>query len=224
MGYLKRITEHPFSKQSRAAFIRYVKEVFALAIEKIQGLDFTMAYQCEENEHNNNYSKSPQYVLKKIFCEIEFSISHSFMDLGCGKGYVLTQASQYPFEKIGGVEYTEELCEICKKNLSVLNLQDRIEVFNCDAKEYEDYGNYDVFYLCNSFDETILSEVARKIYETHFFGGGGGKPCKIYYLNPYQEERQRAITDAGFKVSKIITDPNEKYFDVNVCEVAGYEI
>ena len=206
-AYLGRIAKDPFSRQSRAALGRYLREVFSLVGERIRGLDFTMVYQCDSNEHNNNYSKSPKKVLSRIFENIDFSDSHSFMDMGCGKGYVMTLAAKHPFENVGGVEYTTELCDICRKNLEILKL-DQVSVFNCDAKEFEGYGDYGIFYFCNPFDETILSVVAEKILNAH-------KDSKrwIYYLNPHQAERQKAISDAGFKLVSVIEDMDEKYFD-----------
>lgn len=100
--YLGRIAKDPFSKQSRAAVKRYIGEVLSLMYEKVRGLDFTMVYQCDSNEHNNNYSKSPKKALERIFQDIDFKDSHSFIDMGCGKGYVMTCATKYTFEKIGG--------------------------------------------------------------------------------------------------------------------------
>lgn len=211
-AYLGRIAEDPFSKQSRAAMGRYIKEAFSLIGERVRGLDFTMVYQCDSNEHNNNYSKSPKKVLNRIFDSIDYSVPHSFMDMGCGKGYVMTLAAKYSFERVGGVEYTPELCDICRKNLGILML-DWVKVFNCDAKEFDGYGDYDIFYFCNPFDETILSVVARKIIEAHT-----DRKCWIYYLNPNQEERQKAIMCAGFKLVKVIEDKREKYFNINVYE------
>lgn len=210
--YLKRIAKDPFSRQSRMALKRYAGEALSLVYEKIRGLDFTMVYQCDSNEHNNNYSKSPKKVLKRIFNGIDFSVPHSLMDMGCGKGYVMACASEYAFERVGGLEYTKELCDICRKNMEKLK-KDQIEIYNCDAKEFEGYGNYDIFYFCNPFDETILSVVAKKILDAH-----KGSKCWIYYLNPHQEERQRAITDAGFQLISVIEDKDEKYFTINVYE------
>lgn len=63
----------------------------------------------------------------------------------------------------------------------------------------------------NPFDETVLSEVAKKIIEEH-----DNKTCFIYYLNPAKEERQKAIIDSGFRLVKVIKDKKEKYFDINV--------
>ena len=209
-AYLKRIVRDPFSRQSRAAMKRYMVEAVMLVYEKLRGLDFTMVYQCENNEHNNNYSKSPKKVLKRIFEEIDFTEKHNFIDMGCGKGYVMAKEAEYPFEKVGGVEYTKELCDICRKNIDILGLKD-IAIYNCDAKEFDRYGEYDVFYFCNPFDETILSEVAKKIYESH-----KKSKCTIYFLNPHQEKRQKAIKDAGFKLTKCMEDESEKYFDINV--------
>ena len=52
--------------------------------------------------------------------------------------------------------------------------------------------------------------VAEKILNAH-------KDSKywIYYLNPHQAERQKAITDADFKLVSVIEDKDEKYFDFN---------
>ncbi|MBR5407082.1 MAG: class I SAM-dependent methyltransferase [Lachnospiraceae bacterium] len=210
--YLGRIVKDPFSKQSRAAMKRYFAEIFTLLYEKIRGLDFTMIYQCDSGEHNNNYSKSPKKVLRRVFDDIDFSEPHGFCDMGCGKGYVMICASEYPFKNIGGVEYTPELCTICSNNLRKLKL-DEVKVFNCDAKVFDKYEDYDVFYFGNPFDETIISVVASRILDAH-----KDNKCWIYYLNPYIEERQKAIRDAGFKLVKVIEDDNEKYLNINVYE------
>lgn len=208
--YFLRILKNPFSKQNRTALKRYFCEIGVLMCEKIKGIDFTMVYQCNDNKHNNNYSKSPKQVLKKIFDDISFDRPHSFIDMGCGKGYVLVCAAAYPFTDVGGVEYNLELYNICQRNLKKLGY-DNIKTFNCDAKIFDGYEDYDIYYFCNPFDETILSVVAKKIIEAHKDG-----KCWIYYLNPHQPERQKAITDAGFKLVKIIEDKNEMYFDINV--------
>ena len=39
---------------------------------------------------------------KRIFEEIDFTEKHNFIDMGCGKGYVMAKAAEYPFEKVGG--------------------------------------------------------------------------------------------------------------------------
>lgn len=88
-----------------------------------------------------------------------------------------------------------------------------VEIYNCDAKNFEHYEDYDIFFFCNPFDETILSVVAERILLAH-----QDSKCWIYYLNPHQEERQKAITDAGFKLVKVIEDKNERYFDISVYE------
>lgn len=176
------------------------------------GVDFTMVYQCDGNEHNNNYSKSPKKVLERVFADINFGTSHSFLDMGCGKGYVMVCATKHPFKRVGGVEYTKELCDICRKNMKQLKISE-VEIYNCDAKNFEHYEDYDIFFFCNPFDETILSVVAERILLAH-----QDSKCWIYYLNPHQEERQKAITDAGFKLVKVIEDKNERYFDISVYE------
>lgn len=177
--YLKRILKDPFSKQSRMAMLRYFKEGFNLIGEKISGLDFSMVYQCDNYTHNHNYSKTPKNILNRVFSDIDFSKQHNFLDIGCGKGYVLAIASEYPFTLNDGIEYDAQLTDIGKRNLKKLKL-DNCNIFNVDATKFEKYTDYDIYYLCNPFDSNILTKVLKRIAAAH-----KDTPCIAYYLNPY---------------------------------------
>lgn len=63
----------------------------------------------------------------------------------------------------------------------------------------------------NPFDETILREVAKKMYAAH-----PEDECMIYYLNPCYQKRHEAILEAGFRLIRQIPDKYEGYFLVNV--------
>ncbi len=49
------------------------------------------------------------------------------------------------------MEYDEKLTEICNKNMKRLKLTDSMTVTCTDAREFENYGDYDVFYFFNPF-------------------------------------------------------------------------
>lgn len=211
LRYFYRIAKNPFSRQSRSALARYLGEGVMYLTEKMRGLDFTMVYSSSgDNPHNSSYSKAPERVLRRMFNDIDSREKHKFMDIGCGKGYVLSKAFVSGFGEVGGVEYSEGLVQICRKNLGKLGFDSK-NVYWGDARQFDRYGDYDIFFMNNPFDETVLSEVAKKIIEEH-----DNKTCFIYYLNPAKEERQKAIIDSGFRLVKVIKDKKEKYFDINV--------
>lgn len=212
LTYLHRFIEPPvFSRQKAAAFGRYIAAAVSLVWEQINGLDYSMVYYTkDENIHNSVYTKAPRKVLKRIFDDLGDASGKSFIDVGCGKGYVITIAGKYPFEKAGDVEYTKQLYDICCRNLRKKKLSTK-DIYHDDAKNFPHYGDFDVFFFNNPFDETILKSVAEKIWETTF-----GKTCYLYYLNPSDTKRTNVIEKAGFKLVKQIPDKNEWYFNINV--------
>ena len=206
--YLGRFTEGPlFTRQKWTAFWRYAGSACSLISEKLMGVDYSMVYYTkDESIHHSVYTKVPDKVLKRVFSDVEGIGSKRFLDIGCGKGYAVTKAAQSGFLAAGGLEYSEHLYEICRSNLKKKGVPPEY-VFRCDAKDFERYGDFDVFFMNNPFDETIIEPVAEKIYQTHL-----GRECRIYYVNPNPIERARAIERAGFKLVKQIPDPAEEYF------------
>ena len=212
LGYLHRFLERPiFSKQKWCALVRYVGALYCLVYEKITGYDYSMVYYTkDESIHNSVYTKVPKKVLKRIFNDIENIKDKSFIDVGCGKGYAVTRAAQRGFKMVGGVEYTTKLYDICCKNLQKKKISTE-NIYNLDAKIFNHYGDYDIFFFNNPFDETIMEPVAEKIYKSHV-----EKECVLYFLNPHLKPRTDAIEKAGFKLKKQILDSSEWYFNINV--------
>lgn len=211
-GYFRRFFQGPiFTRQKWTAFWRYVGEACSLVYEKIVGLDYSMVYYTkDESAHHSVYTKVPDKVLKRIFADVEDKENKGFIDVGCGKCYAVTKAAQHGFRHSGGVEYTKFLYNIGISNLKKKGLPTE-EVYNEDAKVFEHYGDFDVFFFNNPFDETIMEPVAKKIYETHI-----GRECVLYFLNPHLKPRTDAVEKAGFKLLKEIPDKAEWYFNINV--------
>lgn len=211
-SYLRRFFEGPlFTKQKWAAFWRYAREACTLVYEKIAGIDYSMVYWTkDESIHHSVYTKVPDKVLKRIFADINNIKDKGFLDVGCGKCYAVTRAAQNGFRLYGGVEYTKQLYDIGRKNLKKKKLSTE-HVYHTDAKDFEHYGEFDVFFFNNPFDETIMKPVAEKIYASHV-----GRECVLYFLNPHLKPRTEAIEKAGFKLMKKISDRAEWYFNINV--------
>ena len=108
----------------------------------------------------------------KLIFEIldSLSINHHdyvFIDIGSGKGRTLVIASEYPFQRIVGVEFAEELHRIALEN--VRNYRSRtqkcknIECLHLDATEFMMPPVPTVFWMYNPFRPPVLVPVLRNI-------------------------------------------------------------
>jgi SAM-dependent methyltransferase len=93
---------------------------------------------------------------------IDFA-SFTFVDLGAGKGRALLMASDYPFQRIVGVEFMPDLCRAAQKNIANYS-SDRqkcglIEAICMDARDFQFPGGPLVVYLFNPFSEPTFANV-----------------------------------------------------------------
>jgi len=90
----------------------------------------------------------------------------TFVDLGSGKGRALLLASERPFRKIIGVEFSQELAEVSRQNIR--NYQDRarhcpdIEVIQQVAAHYVLPEERLVLFLYNPFSREVMARVVER--------------------------------------------------------------
>jgi SAM-dependent methyltransferase len=114
--------------------------------------------------HGTRYSPSPENLVR-------WSIENSgvvpedttFVDVGSGKGRALIVAAAYPFRRVVGIEYSQELVVLCRQNLSKLGIADRCEVVCADASEFEFPEENLLVFLYNPFDALILRRVLKHL-------------------------------------------------------------
>ena len=111
--------------------------------EWLRGLDFTMPDRMYDRKRNDGgmYLVSSEKIVSELMGMVDKQKYPGFLDVGCGKGFILWKAYQSGFKKIGGVEYDEKLTEICNKNMKRLKLTDYMTVTCTDAREFENYGD-----------------------------------------------------------------------------------
>jgi SAM-dependent methyltransferase len=89
--------------------------------------------------------------------------THTFIDLGSGKGRALLLAAMYPFARIIGVEVQPELDAIAHQNIERFANSGqrchRIDSLCSDAREYAFPPTDLVVYLFNPFPDYVLREV-----------------------------------------------------------------
>lgn len=124
--------------------------------------------ESENIKYGAKYIGSDPKVIRELFDG--FNIKHEdfvFVDLGSGKGRVLFVASDYPYKKIVGIEFAEDLNEIAQRNIKKYRSKDQksedIESICIDATKFEIPNEPLVFYLFNPFSEKVLTEVLKNI-------------------------------------------------------------
>jgi 16S rRNA G966 N2-methylase RsmD len=103
--------------------------------------------------------------LKEIFSVLDITNENKFIDIGCGKGYVLTKAAKQKYNRIMGIDFVPEMIKIAQKNISILKLENRINLCLADATQFN-YDEYDHLFLYNPFSKDILRVVVNRIVES----------------------------------------------------------
>lgn len=140
--------------------------------------------------HGVFYAGTDPKSFRRIFegLKIEFK-DFAFVDLGSGKGRALLMASEFPFKKIVGVEFSPELNAVAQKNIlrykNSAQKCSHIETICQDATLYDLPPEPCVLYVFNAFHARIVAEVLRNI-ERSF----DENPREIYfiYANPVHNE------------------------------------
>lgn len=109
----------------------------------------------------------------------------TFVDLGSGKGRVLIEVAAYPFEKIGGAEFSPKLHNIAQKNVrkyqEQTGLGQNIGLRCVDAADFQ-FGNGDiVLYLYNPFRMNTMVAVVDNLLSSM---RRQDRKIVIIYLNP----------------------------------------
>lgn len=114
----------------------------------------------------------------------------TFIDYGCGKGRALILARELGFRQIIGVEFSEGLCALGRKNLATIAGDVRIE--HADATTFPIPAGPCAFFLFNPFGPDVLALVANNIKQSW---DGARRPLWILYANPLHDT---VLTQAGF--------------------------
>lgn len=148
--------------------IRYVRYMLIwLFVEKPRGIDFHMRQKKIgiHSDLNNGYSLSPGRAVVPALKRINACKYDCLIDIGCGKGGVLYKATKFDLKRIAGVEIEKNIFDIAVKNFRKLKLSHRIELYNYDALDFEDYYKFNIFYLFNPFPLEIYRQIIFKIID-----------------------------------------------------------
>jgi len=121
----------------------------------------------ELQSHGTNYDGSPVSALRRALRVAQVSASDVFVDFGCGKGRALLIAAEFPFRKVLGIEFSEELCHIAEKNIQCYRNRRRvassISVLCRDAASCVIEDDWNMFFFFNPFDGIVMKRVMQNI-------------------------------------------------------------
>ena len=139
-----------------------------------------------ETSESNRFQSIHEVLFKKAFRHLR--INHSdfvFVDFGSGKGKALLLASRYSFKKIIGVEFSADLCQICRRNLDRFRSSDQktraFEIIHVNADHYEFLLEPSVFFFYNPFRGALMQNVLEHIASSL---RAHPRPAWIIYCNP----------------------------------------
>jgi SAM-dependent methyltransferase len=149
------------------------------------GIDAAKMDGASRNASGIAYMPTPAGVIAPILKDLGLRYNeYSFIDFGSGMGRVVFVAAQFPFRKVVGVEFSDELHRIAERNLAKLSgtlNAAAVELICQDAQGYIfPAGNF-VVYLFNPFRDTVMQTVLKNL-ERRF----ARSPAELYliYYNP----------------------------------------
>ena len=142
-----------------------------------------------DTTHATIYMPVSFLLMEEIFQQLPSTPRNHFLDIGCGKGRALCMAAHHGFKQVTGLDFSKDLCETAKENLSLTQKKFpalETKVINNDAFYYDIPGNVDCIFMFNPFDEIVMSAVVNNIFESL-----QDNPRRLYiiYVNPLHKDQ-----------------------------------
>jgi SAM-dependent methyltransferase len=148
-----------------------------------------------------DYQPTTPVALRRILNRLNIPLSDFvFVDLGCGMGRAVFVATEFPFSKVIGVEYSAKLYEIAAENVRTFRSPARkcrdIEMVWTDAAKYALPEQDTVFYLYNPFGKDVLQGVMENIEQSL-----ADRPRRIFVV--YHHPLHAAVLENTLQWEKI---------------------
>lgn len=152
-------------------------------------------------DRGNIYQATTTVALRRLLSEIRPLLPDNagILDIGSGKGKVLLLAAEYEFNPIRGVEFSDHLCGIARKNINRYFRHRAsavaIDVIAMDAADYPVKPDENLFFFFNPFDaamfQIVIENIAASLRQHP-------RPAYIIYNNP--EHRHIIEQDGTFRI------------------------
>lgn len=123
-----------------------------------------------EIRHGSYYAPTGVLEFRKLMKELQLPCSGTFVDFGSGKGRVVLMAAAYGFRHVVGVEVSEELCAVAKRNVERYggrtSKTSSIDIVQCNAATFRIPDDATTLFLFNPFDDTVISRILSDVDES----------------------------------------------------------
>jgi 16S rRNA G966 N2-methylase RsmD len=139
-------------------FLRYA------FVECPRGLDFSIRNKAAgiTLAGNHGYALTSKKALRNMLRHIPYA-GKKLIDIGSGKGGVICFAYELGLRQCEGVEFEEHLHRIAENNIARLGYSDHVRSTLADARAFDRYADFDIYFLFNPFDYDIYAEVLNAI-------------------------------------------------------------
>jgi len=181
-----------FGALARPAYRRLRRGVTYLLFERRLGIHTEGVVELEQlgldGADRSRYLATGWSVLPRILPRRSVGPDDVFIDFGSGMGRVVLQAATYPFRRVIGVELSEELNAIARRNLELsrpsLRCQE-VELVATDVLRYRVPDDVTVAFLANPFRGEIFRTVADELIASV---DRAPRRLRIVYRNPVEHE------------------------------------
>lgn len=115
----------------------------------------------------NPYGGSQPSIVRRVLASLPEPQRYAFVDIGCGKGRPLVVASEFPYQRVVGVELSSRLAETARSNAAAIaaRFPDRtpIEIQVADATTVSPPADRVVYFLYNSFGRELVKALVENI-------------------------------------------------------------
>jgi hypothetical protein len=153
-----------------------------------------------------HYWPTPENQFRNMLQCVQADLrGYVFVDMGAGKGLGLLMASEYPFKKIIGVEYSEALAAIAQKNIAAYDSQtQQCQDLTClcaDAIDFRLPPEPTVLYFYNPFQAKVMDRVIKNIERS--LRDQPRDLWIIYYIpwehRKFERSRELRVTESNWK-------------------------
>lgn len=187
-------------KKCKYVFVDVIRQMlhhFVMIYHSFKGLDFMRKDSSIHSKINNGYGVTDWFQINGILKYIEGNnlapYMHSFLDIGCGKGYVLARLSKSGYINLAGIESIPRLFNIAIENYNKLKICHKITLYLEDAQHFECYDKYDTLFMYNPFPKEIMRSVINKIIASK-----QNQKYMIIYVHP--QHHNEIISTGHFKL------------------------
>lgn len=180
----KRAVARPFRAVQRALLRRLFEGGLEDTTEPVQTQDLDASAA-----GGNRYEPSGYTFVRRALHGMQIGSGHIFLDYGSGKGRAVIQAARYPFDRVIGVEISEQLNRVARANVEQsrdrLRCRD-VEIVRADATSWPLPDDVTHVYMYNPLGVELFPAMAERIVESL---ERRPRRLTIMYVNPVCAEQ-----------------------------------